>query len=410
MRTARSGQLITLRSRRCAPGGRGSSRRPAGRRRRPTPGRRPSRCPGSRSTGGRRRPSPRRCSGRRRRASRLSAAAAIDGPMAAGAVQLTPTAITASTCRRHREDVRGALAPPGADDAVAVDHRGEREPDRDPERVGLGDQRLRLGGGGHGLAGQDVGAGVGEDLHPRPVEGAQVGDRHLGHVVAGVLRAVGQHRAVRADRPGDPARRPGPPAPARPTTRSAGGPRRRPRRPRRSPRRSPGSSPSSPPGRRRRRRRRARRRSRPGRPAAAAPTRAPSSRRARVPPVPWTARRRARRAPVAIASARERMLSILPRYRRGHGLHLAQRRGRDAGAASARGTAAATDRATDRGTATAGATAVAVAARACATCCSSTPGAASPRASAAACDLLSWRRRARHARRAATGTPAWPTG
>ena len=116
-----------------------------------------------------------------------------------GAVQLTPTATTRVVTAGEPEDPVDVLAAAGRRSRRSRSGSASRGCPRASRRAPQEDRRLLLGR--HGLHRQQVGPGGGQHLGPRPVE---VPQRGIGEaVVAGVLRAVGQHRAVRADRRGD---------------------------------------------------------------------------------------------------------------------------------------------------------------------------------------------------------------
>ncbi len=125
----------------------------------------------------------------------------------AGVVQLTPTAtISATSAAIANASSSGSPArvrPPAADS----DNQAGT-----PGAVQLSQHGLDLGQARDRLHGQHVGVlphGRRQHLEARAVEGPQTG--HVEVVVAAVLRPVGQHRAVRPHRRGDP-RRPEPPA------------------------------------------------------------------------------------------------------------------------------------------------------------------------------------------------------
>ena len=196
-------------------------------------------------------------------------------------------------CGRRRRDT-GTTARPGP--------RARRGAD---EHLGFADGRDRL-------ERQQVDAGLEERLDPRRVDVAQRG--RAGVVVAAILGAVGEHRAVRADRARDEELSAGR-RPASATYRSrarrasstlAGSPRARPpgrARPPRTRARSPGSWPSSRPAHRPGSSRGGGPRWRPGRSAAAAPTRAGRTGRGRAPRARSPGRRRGRRRPPGATSA-----------------------------------------------------------------------------------------------------------
>ena len=109
----------------------------------------------------------------------------------------------------HRERLFQRLAGAGllAGDGVAQPGRHPRAADEIHQRLGFVDV-------GHGLEGEDVRTGVGQDLQPWPVPVAQLGDGQS--VAAAVLLSAGQRRAVGSDRGGDQA------LPAGPTACSSG--------------------------------------------------------------------------------------------------------------------------------------------------------------------------------------------
>ena len=120
-----------------------------------------------------------------------------------GSQQLTPTATTSGTAAAISEGVQERLPGP---QPVAV--RREADPGRYAQPLQLRSQRLDLGqrrdglDGQHALAVGQVEDGLGQDLESGAVEVPQLLDAQA--VVAAVLRAVSQHRAVRADRGGHP--------------------------------------------------------------------------------------------------------------------------------------------------------------------------------------------------------------
>ena len=63
-----------------------------------------------------------------------------------------------------------------------------------PAAADLGEQRLNLGKARNGLQREDVDTGFGQQLDPWAVPGSQFLDGEV--IVAAVLRAVGQRRAV----------------------------------------------------------------------------------------------------------------------------------------------------------------------------------------------------------------------
>ena len=102
--------------------------------------------------------------------------------------------------RHHRERLRQRLPGPGARPRMTEydSHAGTVSPSS------ARDQRLGLDGIRDRLQRQHVRARGGQHLQPRPVPRGQLADRQP--VAPAVLRPVGQRRAVRPDRGGDPAR------------------------------------------------------------------------------------------------------------------------------------------------------------------------------------------------------------
>ena len=249
------------------------------------------------------RPSSRRCWGRRPPACRSPRRRAAPAPSTcSGAVQLTPDGDdpgrSTGPARRRRSTSsprRVVAASAQVTDSHAARRRASRRARWSSTDASCSEGIVSIG--------EQVSAGGRQHLDPRPVE---VPQGRVGEAVgAGVLRPVGQHRAVRPDRGGHPAayavvglrgvRRLS--GPARRCGASGPLPRRGCSPRRAKPSSSPGSSRSWRPGRRPRSRTCGWPRSRPGRRAAAGPTRGRRTGRDRAAPARWRTRRRAARRP-----------------------------------------------------------------------------------------------------------------